>query len=127
VPDDGTPLQHLSRLERRLLGWAVLRTFASQSPRFRRALEENGPVATVRMACVNTLRLYGIGVFLLGLACELARTRSLAYAFMALAALCVLWSCWCLLTAIGPERAYKRERAGAAERRTLPGRDVLDS
>jgi hypothetical protein len=116
VPDDGTPLRHLNRLERRLLGWAVLRMCASRSQRFQRALEENGPVATARMACVNTLRLYGIGLFLLGLVGELAGVRPLAYPLMGLAALCVLWSCWCLLTVVGPERAHKRSRL-----------DVLDS
>jgi high-affinity Fe2+/Pb2+ permease len=127
VPDEGSPLQHLNRLERRLLGWMVLRMFAADSPRFARALAETGPIATARMACVNTLRVYAIGLFLIGLVGELARTAALAYPFMALAALCVLWSCWCLYTVVGPERAYKAERSHAAEGRRPSGLDVFDS
>lgn len=127
MPDDGSPLQHLNGVEHRLLGWMVLRMFASDSPRFARALSDTGPVATARMACVNTLRTYAICLFVLGLVGELVRSRALTYPSMALAALCVLWSCWCLYTVVGPERAHKREHARDAEKRLLSGLDVLDS
>ncbi|HMG97721.1 MAG TPA: DUF3040 domain-containing protein [Gaiellales bacterium] len=109
VPDDQSPLQHLNRIEQRVLGRMVQRMFASDGPRFARALKDAGPVATARMACVNTLRAYAMALFVLGLVGELVGSRALAYPFMALAALSVLWSCWCLYTAVGPERAYKRE------------------
>jgi len=127
VPDDRSPLQHCNRIERGLLGWMVLRMFATDSPRFARALADAGPVATARMACVNALRMYAIGLFVLGLVGELVRSRTLAYPCMTLATLCVLWSCWCLYTAVGPERAHKREHARDAERKLLSGLDILDS
>jgi hypothetical protein len=126
VPEAGSPLSYLNGIERLLLGRVVLRMSASGSPRFARALEQNGPLATTRMACVNALRLYAIALFVVGLLGELVRSRALTYPFMALAALCVLWSCWCLYTVVGPERAYKREHARDAEQRLLSGLDVLD-
>lgn len=112
MPVDDSPLQHLNGPERRVLGWVVLRMFATDSPRFARALADAGPIATARMACVNALRGYAICFFLLGLVGELIRSRAVTYPLMALAGLCMVWSFWCLYTVVGPERAYKREQGG---------------
>jgi hypothetical protein len=115
VPFDGSPLQYLNAPERRVLGRLVARTFASDSRRFSRALEKNGPEATARMACVNALRGYAVTFFLLGLVGELAHSRLLTYPLMALAFGCMVWSFWCLYTMVGPERAYRRAHAAELE------------
>ncbi|HEY1833004.1 MAG TPA: hypothetical protein VGG08_01100 [Solirubrobacteraceae bacterium] len=115
---DGSPLRYLNDHERRAFGWFVERMFRSRSVRFERALEQVGEEATARMACVNALRGYAIGLFLVGMLGELVSARALTYPAMALAALCMVWSFWCLYTVVGPERAHKRdaeaERARAA-------------
>lgn len=112
MSDDRSPLGYLNRAERLLLGWVVRRLFASGNPRFVRALEESGPQATARMACVNALRLYAVVLFVLGTLVRLAHVGPLAVVLYALAVACMAWSFWCLYTVIGPERAYKKS-AGA--------------
>jgi hypothetical protein len=108
VSDDRSPLGYLNRAEQLLLGWLVSRLFASRNPRFRRALEESGPQATARMACVNALRLYAIVLFLLGMLAKLAHVTPVATVLYVLAAGCMAWSFWCLYTVVGPERAFKK-------------------
>jgi hypothetical protein len=108
VSSDDSPLQYLNTPERRVLGWFVRRMFSSESPRFARALEETGVQANARMACVNALRGYAICFFLLGLVGELLRSSLVTYPLMAIAMACMFWSFWCLYTAVGPERDYKR-------------------
>jgi hypothetical protein len=102
------PLRYLNRTERRLLGWMVVHLFATGNPRFERALEKSGEEATSRMACVNALRLYAIGLFLAGTIAKLGGVSSLAYGFYAFAAVAMIWSFWCLFTVVGPEREFRR-------------------
>ncbi len=102
------PLRYLNRAERLLLGWTVAHLFATGNPRFERALEKSGEQATTRMACVNALRLYAIGLFLAGTLAKLAAVEALAYGFYALAAAAMAWSFWCLYTVVGPEREHRR-------------------
>jgi hypothetical protein len=112
VSDEHSPLSYLSPAERRLLGPLVGRLCATDNPRFERAVETTGAKATVRMACVNALRLYAIVLFVLGLLGRLAHVAPIAYVFFALAAACMAWSFWCLYTVVGPEREFKRLHAG---------------
>lgn len=109
------PLRYLNNAEQKLLGRVVRRLWATDNPRFQRALEETGAQATARMACVNALRLYAIGLFLLGTALKLAHATAPATAVYVLAAACMAWSFWCLYTVVGPERAH---RAGTAAEHT---------
>lgn len=111
------PLRHLNRTERRLLGWLVVHLFATENPRFERALEKSGEKATTRMACVNALRLYAIGLFVLGTISKLASVVVLAYGFYGLATVAMAWSFWCLFTVVGPEREFRR--ASRLERTTV--------
>jgi hypothetical protein len=110
------PLRYMNRAERRLLGWLVVHLFATGNPRFDRALEKSGEEATTRMSCVNALRLYAIGLFLLGTMAKLAAVEVLAYGFYALATAAMVWSFWCLYTVVGPEREFRRS---ARPERTL--------
>lgn len=109
------PQAFLNAPERRLLGPLVLRLCATGNPRFQRAIETTGAEATVRMACVNALRVYAIVAFTLGAAARLAHLLPLAYACFALAGACMAWSFWCLFTVVGPEREHKRTRAGRSQ------------
>jgi hypothetical protein len=102
------PLRFLNRTERRLLGWMVIHMFTTENPRFERALEKSGEKATTRMACVNALRLYAIGLFVLGSIAKLASVGVLASGFYGLATVAMAWSFWCLYTVVGPEREFRR-------------------
>lgn len=108
VTDDHSPLQYLNGLERRALGWLVARLWATENPRFERALERNGAHATARMACVNALRLYAIMLFVIGAVAQIGRVSVLTDVLYGLAVSCMVWSFWCLYTVVGPEREFKR-------------------
>jgi uncharacterized membrane protein YphA (DoxX/SURF4 family) len=112
VSEEPIPLSYLSPPERRLLGALVGRLCATGNPRFRRAVETSGEKATVRMACVNALRIYAVVLFVLGMIVRLAGAGPVAYVCFALATACMGWSFWCLYTVIGPEREFKRLHAG---------------
>jgi hypothetical protein len=114
VSDDRSPLQFLNRVERVLLGPLVTRLFATGNPRFERALQNVGPKATARMACVNALRIYAVVLFIFGTAGKLAHVPPVAYGFYGLAAAVMAWSFWCLYTVLAPEREYKRRSAVSA-------------
>ena len=111
------PLRYLNKTERRFLGWTVQHLFATDNPRFERALEKSGEKATARMACVNALRLYAIVLFVLGTLAKLASVAVVAYGFYGLAAAAMAWSFWCLYTVVGPEREFRR--ASRLERTTV--------
>ncbi len=114
VDQDREPLSFLNEAERRVLGPLVRRLCATGNARFQRALETTGVEATVRMACVNALRLYAVALFMLGLVVKVAGLTPLAYPCFALAAAAMGWSFWCLYTVVGPEREFKRaHRSGA--------------
>ena len=108
MSEDREPLRYLNRTEQRLLGWLVVHLFATANPRFERALEKSGEEATTRMACVNALRLYAIGLFVLGTIAKLAAVEVLAFGFYGVAGAAMLWSFWCLFTVVGPEREFRR-------------------
>jgi hypothetical protein len=108
MSDSRDPLRYLNKTERRFLGWVVQHLFATDNPRFERALEKSGEKATARMACVNALRLYAIVLFVLGTVAKLASVAVLAYGFYGLAAAAMAWSFWCLYTVVGPEREFRR-------------------
>jgi hypothetical protein len=113
VSDALDPMPYLNASERRLLGALVRRLCSTGNPRFQRALESSGTKATVRMACVNALRLYALGLFVLGTVAKLAAVSPLAYLCYGLAAVSMAWSFWCLFTVVGPEREHKRRTAAA--------------
>jgi hypothetical protein len=117
VKDERSLLSYLNPTERRLLGWIVTRLLGTENPRFQRALEETGPKATARMACVNALRVYAIALFVLGTVVKLGHVAPLANALYLLAAGCMAWSFWCLYTVVGPEREFKR--GAGVEQRTI--------
>jgi len=110
MDDSRAPLRYLNGIERRMLGRLVLHLFATGNPRFERALEKSGEQATSRMACVNALRLYAIGLFVLGTLSKLASVSILAYGFYGLATVAMVWSFWCLFTVVGPEREFRQAR-----------------
>lgn len=116
VTDNHSPLQYLNRPERFALGRLVRRLWSTGNPRFQRAMERSGAHATARMACVNALRLYAIMFFVIGAVAKVGRVSVLAYGAYGLAALCMAWSFWCLYTAVGPEREFKRNGNGSQER-----------
>ncbi len=103
-------LGHLGPVELRLLGPLVRRLLRSGSPGLRRALEQTGPKATARMACVNATRFYALLLLVLGAAAQLAGALALSYALMGLAGACMAWSLWCLYTVAAPEREFKRAK-----------------
>jgi hypothetical protein len=111
VSDRHIPPPYLNAVERRLLGALVARLCATGNPRFRAAVETTGEKATVRMACVNALRIYAVGLFVLGMIGRLAGVTPLGYLCLALAVACMAWSFWCLYTVVGPEREFKRLHA----------------
>jgi len=102
------PLRYLNRTERRVMGWLVMHLLATPNPRFERALEKSGEKATTRMACVNALRLYAVGLFVLGSCAKLASIEVLTYGLYGLAAAAMAWSFWCLFTVVGPEREFRQ-------------------
>jgi hypothetical protein len=108
VSEELSPLPYMNAAERRLLGALVVRLFATGNPRFQRALEKSGAEATARMACVNALRIYALGLFVLGTVARLGTVGTLSYVFYGLAMASMAWSFWCLYTVVGPEREYKR-------------------
>ena len=108
-------MSFLNAPERRVLGPLVARLCATGNPRLQRAIETTGAEATVRMACVNALRVYAIVLFALGAAGRLAHVEPLAYLFFALAAAAMAWSVWCLFTVVRPEREHKRLRASGSQ------------
>lgn len=110
MDEESELLSHLNATERRLLGPLVGRLLRAGSPGLRRALEQSGPRATARMACVNATRLYALALFVLGCLAELGRLPVLAYGLLGLAAAFMAWSFWCLYTVVGPEREFKRSR-----------------
>lgn len=105
------PLRYLNPTERRLLGWVVARLYDPHSTRLQRAIERSGERATVRMACVNALRLYAVASMLAGMALQVARLQSVSLVFYGLAGASMAWSFWCLATTVGPEREHKRMQA----------------
>jgi uncharacterized membrane protein YuzA (DUF378 family) len=112
VSDQPTSLSYLTPAERRLLGALVRRLCATRNPRFKTAVETTGEKATVRMACVNALRIYAVGLFVLGMIGRLAGVVPVAYVCFTLAGACMVWSFWCLFTVLGPEREFKRLHTG---------------
>ncbi len=126
VSDEQSPLPYLNAPERRLLGPVVVRLYRTGNPRFKRALEENGAEASARMACVNALRFYAVGLFVLGVLARVAGVQALALVFYGVAVVAMAWSFWCLYTVAGPERAHKRGRDGEGSSRA-PAREALDA
>jgi hypothetical protein len=125
VADELSPLPYLNTPERKVLGALVRRLCVTDNPRFQRALEQNGPEATARMACVNALRIYAIAFFVTGVIARIAGVAPLALALYVLAGAAMAWSFWCLYTVVGPEREFKRERESESGRR--PAREALDA
>jgi hypothetical protein len=125
VADEETPLAYLNEPERRLLGPVVTRLNRPGSPRYQRALEENGAEATARMGCVNALRIYAVVLFVLGVLARVAGAQAPALVFYGVAVAAMAWSFWCLYTVVGPERAHKRSREGEEGARE-PAREALD-
>ncbi len=117
---------YLNAPERRLLGPVVTRLQRPGKPRFERSLEENGPEATARMACVNALRFYAVCLFVLGVLARTAGVRVLALGLYGVAVVAMVWSFWCLYTVVGPEREHKRSREGEGGL-PAPAREALDA
>jgi hypothetical protein len=112
--------------ERRVLGPVAMRLQRPGNPRFERALEETGPEATARMACVNALRIYAVFLFVLGVVARTAGVQALALALYGIAAVAMAWSFWCLFTVARAEREHKRSREDGTSSRA-PAREALDA
>lgn len=126
MEDDQSALPYLNGPERRLLGPVVTRLARPGNPRFERSLEETGPEATARMACVNALRIYAVCLFVLGVIARTAGVRVLALVLYGVAAAAMAWSFWCLYTVAGPEREHKRIREDGSPS-PAPAREALDA
>ena len=112
--EDRDTLSFLNPAERRAFGPLVQRLCNTENPRFRNAVESTGAEASVRMACVNALRIYAVALFAVGMLTKLAGVGALTYLAFALAGACMVWSFWCLYTVVGPEREFRRgHRPGA--------------
>jgi hypothetical protein len=127
VSDDLSSSPYLNAPERRLLGPVVQRLCSTGNARFQRALEESGPEATARMACVNALRIYAIALFALGVIARVGGVAVLAVALYVLAVAAMAWSFWCLYTVVGPEREFKRSLEQDGEGSRQPAREALDA
>ena len=101
-------MSYLNAPERTVLGALVKRLCAAGNPRVERSIEATGIEATVRMACVNALRIYAIGLFALGTIARIAGVTPLAELGFVLACAAMAWSFWCLFTVARPEREHKR-------------------
>ncbi len=112
MSDDLDPGRWLSAAERLLLGPLVRRLVSSANPRVQRALQETGAEATLRMACVNALRIYAIVLFAAGVLCRIAGVAAAAYPLYALAIACMAWSFWALALTVRPEREFRRRASG---------------
>jgi hypothetical protein len=123
---DESALPYLNGPERRVLGPVAVRLQRPGNPRFERSLEQTGPEATARMACVNALRIYAVCLFVLGVAARTAGVQVLALAFYAIAAAAMAWSFWCLYTVAKAEREHKRGGEDATSSRP-PAREALDA
>ncbi len=123
--DDHSDLPYLNGPERRVLGPVVARLQRPGNPRFERSLEETGPEATARMACVNALRIYAVCLFVLGVAARTAGVRILALALYGVAAAAMAWSFWCLYEVARAEREHSRSREETGSR--APAREALDA
>lgn len=102
------PLQYLNPIERLLAGWMVVRMFQTNTPRFAKWIESSGPHATARAACSRIIVMYLWPFVLLGVIVETAGLADVAYVLFALAGVCALWAVVCFISAIGPQRAYRR-------------------
>jgi hypothetical protein len=102
------PLQYLSRVERLLFGWFVVRQFETNFPRFAKWVQSSGPEAMAHIACGRTLRLYAIALWLPAITGQLAKIDEVAYVFYGLVGVCVAWGVVCLLQSLKPQREYRR-------------------
>ena len=105
---DSDPVRYLSGAERVLVGWSVRRQFETNSPRFARRLQRNGPKAAVYLSSSQTFSMYVWVCVLPGIALGIAGASAASAAFYVLAGICVLvafgrgFSCW------KPEHEYRR-------------------
>jgi len=107
-------MSFLNAPERRVLGALVARLCRAGNPRLERAIETTGAEATVRMACVNALRVYAIGLFAIGTIFRIAGLGAPALLFFVVACGAMGWSFWCLFTVVRPEREHKQLRASGS-------------
>lgn len=108
------PLVYLNPLDRALCGWAVVRMFATHTPRFANVLEKYGPKGAAYYGCVRTFGLY---CFPLGVAALVAAfaSRDLSDLFFVL-----IGVCWLL----GTSRIFSMRREGQRSSLALPTADV---
>jgi hypothetical protein len=114
------PLGYLNRVERFLVGWSVVRLFETNRPRTAKWLQRSGPHAVARVAASQTFGMYiWLGV-LPGVAFEVAGLPQVATVLYALAGVSAVWAGACVISAIRPERAYRREQGRNRLRYLLP-------
>lgn len=107
---DPDPLQYLNRVERLLVGWLVARQFETNVPRFAKWVESSGPHATARTACARSLAMYIWLLVFPGVIFETAGLADVAYFLYALAGVCAVWIFVCIISALKPQREYRRAR-----------------
>jgi hypothetical protein len=106
------PLTFLDPYERLLCGWAVMRMFATCTPRFAKGLNKYGPEGMAYYACYRTFYLY-IPLFVVALF-PTAFWPDLYYSCLSLGVVCLL---------LGTRRGVSMIRAGKRYRRSRSGGD----
>jgi hypothetical protein len=107
------PLRYLNRIERPLVGWSVTRMFETNAPRFARGVKRSGPHAMARISCAQTFTMY-IWLFALpGVSFAVVGLGAIADGFYIAAGICGVWAAACVISALKPQREYKRSRDGA--------------
>jgi uncharacterized membrane protein YuzA (DUF378 family) len=104
------PLKYLNRVERLLVGWFVVRQFRTNIPRFAKWVHNSGPHATACCACGQVFALYIWAFVLPGVVFGIAGLSGIAAVCYILAGICALWAFACVISAIKPQREYKRAR-----------------
>jgi hypothetical protein len=102
------PLVYLNPLDRALCGWAVVRMFATYTPRFAKVLEKYGPKGAAYYGCVRTFGLY---CFPLGVAAFVAAFASRDLSDFFFVMLGVSWL-------LGTMRIFSMRRAGQEYRQS---------
>jgi hypothetical protein len=105
------PLQYLSRVERLLVGWSVVRQFQTNTPRFEKRVRSSGPHAAAYMSAGQTFSMYVWACALPAIIFGIVGLPEVASVLYVLAGVCFLWGLGRALSGLKPQREYRRARS----------------
>jgi hypothetical protein len=111
------PREYLNRVERLLVGWSVARAFNANAPRFAKWQASSGPHAAAYFSASQTFSMYAWLFGLPGVIFGVAGLSNVAAVLYILAGACVLWGLARAMSALKPQREYRRARAARDEPR----------